>query len=56
VGTLVHGTWELVAEARGSEVKLRNESVLRYAVPANVWKNGLSIAEWVEKTFVAVND
>ncbi|CAN96264.1 hypothetical protein predicted by Glimmer/Critica [Sorangium cellulosum So ce56] len=53
VGTLVQGTWELVQEARTSEVGLRNENVLRYAVRPEVWEEGCSIDEWVATAFKA---
>ncbi len=51
VGGRVQGTWELVDEACASEVALRNEKALRYAVPPAVWEAGRSIGEWVEATF-----
>jgi hypothetical protein len=53
VGALVQGTWELVEEARTSEVGLRNENALRYAVCPDVWEKGCSIREWVAATFNA---
>ncbi|WP_437576862.1 sacsin N-terminal ATP-binding-like domain-containing protein [Sorangium sp. So ce887] len=53
VGTLVRGTWELVEEARTSEVGLRNENALRYAVRPEVWEEGCSIREWVAAAFKA---
>lgn len=51
VGRLVQGTWELVEKARVSEIKLRNESALRYAVRPDAWEGGLSIADWISTTF-----
>ena len=51
VGALVEGTWKLVEEARTSEVGLRNENALRYAVRPDVWEKGCSIREWVAATF-----
>jgi len=51
VGMRVYNTWELVEEARSSEVALRNESALRYAVPPEVWQDGSSISEWVAAAF-----
>ncbi len=51
VGTLVQDTWELVEEARISEVGLRNENALRYAVRPEVWEKGNSIRGWVAAAF-----
>jgi hypothetical protein len=51
IGARVQGTWELVEEARTSEVPLRNDSVLRYAVRPEVWQEGCSIREWVGAAF-----
>jgi hypothetical protein len=51
IGTLVQDTWGLVQKARTSEVPLRNENALRYAVCPDVWEAGCSIAEWVEAAF-----
>ncbi len=47
VGSSVGPTWELVAEAVGSVVGIRNERVLRYSVPPAVWENGLRLEDWV---------
>jgi hypothetical protein len=51
IGARVKGTWKLVEEARTSEVPLRNDSALRYAVPPEVWQEGCSIREWVGAAF-----
>lgn len=51
VGALVQGTWQLVEEARSSEVALRNENALRYAVRPAAWESGCTIGEWVAATF-----
>ena len=47
VGSSVGPTWELVAEAVGSVVGIRNAKVLRYSIPPTVWENGLGLMEWV---------
>jgi hypothetical protein len=51
IGARVQGTWKLVKKARASEVPLRNDSALRYAVPPEVWQEGCSIREWVKAAF-----
>jgi hypothetical protein len=51
IGARVRETWELVDEATSSEVGLRNENALRYAVPPEVWQGGSSISEWVTTAF-----
>ena len=51
VGARVQTTWHLVEEARSSEVGLRNENALRYAVPPDVWQKGCSLSDWVAAAF-----
>lgn len=51
VGVRVQGTWSLVEEAKTSEVGLRNENALRYAVGPAVWEAGSSISAWVAALF-----
>ncbi len=47
VGESVEDTCRLVQSARTNSVAIRNESVLRYEVPASIWEAGTSIADWV---------
>jgi hypothetical protein len=49
IGSEVKATWMLVDEAKSRSVGIRNESALRYEVPASVWETGISMREWVER-------
>ncbi len=48
IGSRVNDTWELVEWARTNEVSIRNESALRYGVPAGVWQAGVSMSQWLQ--------
>jgi hypothetical protein len=47
IGNRVEETCRLVQSATTNSVAIRNESVLRYEVPASVWESGQSISDWV---------
>ena len=47
IGKLVRDTRMLVERAQESEIAIRNESALRYAVPPSIWEAGITIQEWV---------
>lgn len=49
VGEHIAEPWQLVQEACGSNIALRNEDSLRYAVPATIWGAGENLAEWVKR-------
>lgn len=48
VGDSVGETYDWVKLARKLDVGIRNESALRYEVPAEIWESGVSIADWVK--------
>jgi hypothetical protein len=47
IGLLANPTYELVDQAKSSQVGIRNDGALRYGVPTEIWQTGLPIAEWV---------
>jgi hypothetical protein len=49
IGNEVAETCQHIDKARHSDVAIRNEEALRYEVPVEVWKRGISINEWVEQ-------
>jgi hypothetical protein len=49
IGNDVAETCRLIERARQSDVAIWNENALRYEVPAEVWKRGVSINDWAEK-------
>lgn len=48
IGYLAGKSHDLVEQAKGCEVGIRNDSALRYGVPVPVWETGISIAHWVD--------
>jgi len=44
-------TLSFVHNAESSDVPIRNTTALRYAVPSDLWEEGLDIDEWVETAF-----
>jgi len=51
IGGKVQDTCKLVAAAKNSSIAIRNDSALRYEVPTQVWEGGMSISEWVTRSF-----
>jgi hypothetical protein len=51
VGAQVSETCQYIDAAKSSLVGIRNESALRYEVPAEAWLKGNSIESWVSKVF-----
>ena len=47
IGTYVRDTKELVDAAKASEVGIRNDTVLRYGVPVDIWNTDIRISGWV---------
>jgi hypothetical protein len=48
IGIAVAPTCDLVTEAVDSVVGIRNEKVLRYAVPPSVWEAGQPLKAWID--------
>jgi len=48
IGSLTQRSRDLVQQARGCEVGIRNESALRYGVPVPVWQSGSALGSWVD--------
>ena len=48
IGSLVGESHDLVEQAKGCNVGIRNDEALRYGVPTVIWKAGLSLAEWID--------
>ncbi len=48
IGLLAGESHDLVAQAKGCEVGIRNDAALRYGVPVTVWQGGAGLAEWVD--------
>jgi hypothetical protein len=48
IGADAGGTAGLIEQAKGRPVSIRNDSELRYTVPASRWRQGLRLASWVE--------
>lgn len=46
-------TLSLIHHAESSDVPIRNKTALRYAVPSDLWEQGLDIDDWVETAFQA---
>ena len=44
-------TLSFIHHAQSSDVPIRNTAALRYAVPPELWEQGLEIDEWVETAF-----
>ena len=42
-----------VHDAQGSDIPIRNESALRYAVRSNLWQLGLALDQWVQNALVS---
>ena len=47
IGNYVRLPTDLITQARSCDVKVRNDSLLRYGVPANVWESGIGLDEWL---------
>jgi hypothetical protein len=47
IGRYVRDPTDLIAAARNCEVRIRNDAVLRYGVPAEVWETGSSLDDWL---------
>jgi hypothetical protein len=57
IGNDVRETWQLVEEAATAhEVRIRNESALRYEVPAEVWEHGLPMRRWADGLRVPLSE
>lgn len=48
IGALASESHDLVEQAKGCEVGIRNDTALRYGVPVAVWQKGSTLAEWVD--------
>ena len=48
IGSLAGESHDLVEQAKGCEVGIRNDAALRYGVPVTVWEAGSALAEWVD--------
>jgi hypothetical protein len=48
IGSLASESHDLVEQAKGCEVGIRNDSALRYGVPVSVWQEGSALAGWVD--------
>jgi hypothetical protein len=48
IGSLAGEPHNLVEQAKGCEVGIRNEAALRYGVPVTIWEAGSALAEWVD--------
>ena len=48
IGLLTGKSHSLVEQAKGCDVGIRNDEALRYGVPTRIWKDGLSLAEWID--------
>jgi hypothetical protein len=48
IGDEIEDTCRLVQSAKTNSIAIRNESVLRYEVPTDIWESGTSISDWVE--------
>lgn len=48
----IDATLASVRNARGSDVPIRNEIALRYAIGPDLWQRGLDLDTWVRETFV----
>ena len=48
IGCRVEQTYDYVKNAKKSDVRIQNESALRYEVPPLIWESGMSIAAWVK--------
>ena len=48
IGSLAGESHDLVEQAKGCEVGIRNDSALRYGVPVSVWQEGSALAGWVD--------
>ena len=44
-------TLSFVENAESSDVPIRNTAALRYAIPPELWEDGIEIDEWVETVF-----
>lgn len=47
----IDATLTSVRNAQGSDVPIRNETALRYAVRPNLWEQGLNLDQWVQDAF-----
>jgi len=48
IGLLTGESHDLVEQAKGCEVGIRNDAALRYGVPVTIWETGSALAEWVD--------
>ena len=46
---LIAETHNLVDTATNRTIAIRNEAQLRYAVPSEIWEDGIPILEWVKR-------
>jgi hypothetical protein len=44
-------TLSFIHNAETSDVPIRNTTALRYAVPSELWEEGLDLDEWVDTAF-----
>lgn len=54
VGSLTGESHDLVEQAKGCKVGIRNDAALRYGVPVAIWQSGSALAEWVDSLPLSV--